>query len=221
MIDGARLRITYVTSSAFKAEENRILVERGTLSDGTRIADAFTFQIRKVPIKEILEVDLRTMVQAEVTQAYSQIRVPCVVEHAGLIFEQYRTQSYPGGLTKPMWDTLGDAFVAETQSAGRRATACAVVAYCDGAQVETFVGETEGTLSEVPRGSRTFYWDTVFVPDDPSGRASGLTYAEIVEATNLGLEYKVLNLSQSTKAMRSFLERLKEVGPSPLWAVRP
>ena len=40
-----------------------------------------------------------------------------------------------GGLTKPMWDTLLDRFVDETKSAGRHATARAVVAYCDGCNI--------------------------------------------------------------------------------------
>jgi inosine/xanthosine triphosphate pyrophosphatase family protein len=173
--------------------------------------------LRPVPIKEILEVDLQLMVQAEVTSAYSQIRIPCIVEHAGLIFEEYKKDSYPGGLTKPMWDTLKDRFVEETKSAGRRAIARAVIAYCDGKGVRTFVGETKGELASRPRGNRAFYWDTIFVPDDPTGRAAGKTYAEIAEDAALGLRYKVLELSQSGRAMLSFLEYLRKVGIAELW----
>ena len=79
------------------------------LEDGTPVTDIFDFHIRRVEIKEVLETDLRTMVMAEVTEAYSNIKVPCIVEHAGLIFDEYR--SYPGGLTKPMWDFLGEKFI--------------------------------------------------------------------------------------------------------------
>jgi inosine/xanthosine triphosphate pyrophosphatase family protein len=130
------------------------------------------------------------MVSAEVVSAYSQLKVPCIVEHAGLIFDEYRDRSHPGGLTKPMWNTLADRFVAETGSAGRRAVARAVIAYCDGKEVRTLIGEREGKIADEPRGSRKFYWDTVFVPDDPSRVSNNLTYAEIVETTSLGLEYK-------------------------------
>ena len=212
-----KLRVTYVTWSDFKAEENRIFVEKGILPNGRRVRDVAEFDIRPVPIKEILEVKLEVMVQAEVTSAYSQIRVPCVVEHAGLIFDDYRSKSYPGGLTKPMWDTLGDRFLEETRSAGRAATAKAVVAYCDGLTVRTFVGETTGRLADHPRGSRNFYWDTVFQPHDPDGKAVDMTYAEIAEGS-LGLEYKVVKLSQSSKAMASFLMYLGEVGRPALWS---
>src|SRR5437773_4332587 len=105
-----KIRIVYVTSSPYKVEENRSLVQHGRLSGGEAIVDVFEFEIRELPIKEVLEVDLDAMVMSEVTEAYSQIKVPCIVEHAGLVFEGYESQSYPGGLTKPMWNALGDKF---------------------------------------------------------------------------------------------------------------
>jgi inosine/xanthosine triphosphate pyrophosphatase family protein len=92
-----------------------------------------------------------------------------------------------------------------------------VIAYCDGKSVHTFVGETEGKLAESPRGRREFYWDTVFIPDDPHEVVSEMTYAEIVQDPNLGLEFKLKNFSQSAKAMRSFLEFLVAQGAPELW----
>ncbi len=154
------------------------------------------------------------MVMEEVTKAYSEIKVPCIVEHAGLIFDGH--DSYPGGLTKPMWNALNDRFIQETHSANRRATARAVVAYCDGKSVTTFVGETAGSIAAAPRGKREFYWDTVFVPDDPGGKAQNLTYAEIVENPALGLKYKMSHLSQSSRAMLKFLDFRLQFAPS-LW----
>src|SRR6266851_3800041 len=192
-------RIVYVTSSKFKIEENRIFSSEVRLGDGKLVADVCRFEIRQVPIKEVLEVDLAAMVMAEVSAAYSQVKVPCIVEHAGLVFEGYT--SYPGGLTKPMWDVLGDGFVSETRSSGRRALARAVVAYCEGQTIKTFVGETSGWIADTPRGKRDFYWDTVFVPDNPDGTPGNETYAEIVASGDRGLERKVVDLSQSTKAM--------------------
>lgn len=212
-----KTKIVYVTSSKFKVQENKMLMEKCKLSNGKLVKDLFEFEIREVSISEILEVDLCVMVQAEVTMAYSQIKVPCIVEHAGLIFKEYSKESYPGGLTKPMWNTLGDKFIEETKSAGRAAIARAVVAYCDGKSVKTFTGETKGKLANNPKGSRKFYWDTVFIPYDPSGKIKNKTYAEIVDDPSLGLECKITKFSQSKKAMLEFLEfRLKE-GPPELW----
>ena len=207
--------VNYVTSSDYKVEENKIFLQNCTLSDGSLVKDHFDFNYRKVQISEILEVDLRVMVQAEVTKAYSQIRVPCIVEHAGLIFEEYKNELYPGGLTKPMWNTLGDRFILETNSKDRNAIARAVIAYCNGKSVETFVGDTEGKLAESPRGSRKFYWDTVFIPNDP--KTNNKTYAEIVDDPNFGLDYKIKYLSQSTRAMLSFLEYLRSNPKTGLW----
>ncbi len=201
-----KLRITYVTSSTFKIAENEAFRRHAKLTNGMLVEDAFEFDIRQLPIKEVLEIDLTKMVTAEVVQAYGIIKIPCIVEHAGLVFEGY--DSYPGGLTKPMWNFLKDKFVSETRSAGRRAIARAAIAYCDGRSVETFSGETLGTISDGPRGSREFYWDTVFIPDavGSSAAVGSMTYAEIVDSPTLGLPYKMTKVSQSSRAMLQFLE---------------
>jgi inosine/xanthosine triphosphate pyrophosphatase family protein len=210
-----KIKVSYVTRNEFKIKENEVFRRCVKLEDGALVDEIFEFDIRRVPIKEVLEIDLREMVAAEVVEAYQKIRIPCIVEHAGLVFEEYDT--YPGGLTKPMWDFLKDRFVSETKSAGRRVKARAVVAYCDGRSVVTFVGETPGRISEGPRGSRQFYWDTVFIPDLPDGSSGSMTYAEIVEDKKLGLEYKMSELSQSTRAMVQFLKHRRTHSPH-LWA---
>jgi inosine/xanthosine triphosphate pyrophosphatase family protein len=210
-----KIHIVYVTSSEFKRKENEVFAEECLLGDGTPVHDRFEFEIRSVPIKEILEVNIETMVMEEVTKAYSEIKVPCIVEHAGLIFDGY--DSYPGGLTKPMWNALKERFIDETHSAKRPVIARAVVAYCDGKSVKTFVGETTGAVADSPRGKREFYWDTIFVPDDPSGKAQHMTYAEIVDDTRLGLKYKVVSLSQSSRAMLKFLAFRSDNSPD-LWS---
>lgn len=217
MTNVRKTTVIYVTSSPFKIEENRIFHDRCTLDDGTPVKDLFEFNVRKLQIGEMLEVNLEVLVQAEVVEAYRQVKRPCIVEHAGLIFDDYLPDSYPGGLTKPMWNTLRDRFLEETNSKGRRALARAVVAYCDGKQVQTFVGETSGVLAKRPSGKREFYWDTVFIPDDPSGKSTGKTFAEIVEDTSLGLEYKMVNLSQSGKAMLKLLSYLRTNPIADLW----
>lgn len=212
------INVVYVTSNDFKKTENKVLVEHCKLSSGQSVGDIFEFDIRQANIKEDLEVDLDAMVRSEVRKAYEQLRVPCIVEHAGLIFADYaESRSYPGGLTKAMWNVLGSDFVKETNSIDRRAIARAVVGYCDGLKIRTFLGETPGTIASEPRGERKFYWDTVFIPDVDQGNPDSLTYAEIAEHAKYGLEYKVSALSQSTKAMINFLDDCLRNGQSPLW----
>jgi hypothetical protein len=58
---------------------------------------------------------------------------------------------------------------------------------------------------------------TVFIPEDSSGRSQDLTYAEIVENTNPGLAHKMRELSQSSAAMKSFLEYRLQAGKPEPW----
>jgi inosine/xanthosine triphosphate pyrophosphatase family protein len=217
-MSAAPARIVYVTGSAFKRAENEILVEQVELSDGVLVKEIAEFDIRPVEIKETLEISIATMVEAEAKSAYAALKVPCLVEHAGLVFEEYaerpEDEQYPGGLTKPMWNALGEGFLDEVRGAGRRIVAKAVVGYCDGTKVHTFSGETAGCLAESPRGEREFYWDTVFVPDDQD-EPGNQTYAELVASRGLG--YKVRKLSQSTKAIVAFLEWYRQASSPLLW----
>jgi XTP/dITP diphosphohydrolase len=205
------IRINYVTSSKFKQDEILEFVESCSLTDGTTVKSIFDFHICPNTIHERLEVDIETIVKYEVKEAYSKIKIPCIVEHAGLIFDKYKSIGYPGGLTKPMWDTLKQDFLLETNSANHKVIAKAVIGYCDGKIIRTFKGETSGILSDSPRGNRKFYWDTVFIPD----QRLNLTYAEIVET--LGLKEKLVNYSQSAKALISFLEYIRSAGNNDFW----
>lgn len=203
--------INYVTSSKFKKAEIEVFFENCRLSDDTPVNNLFSYNIYENKIHERLEVDIEKMVRYEVKEAYSQVKVPCLVEHAGLIFDKYKNDKYPGGLTKPLWDTLREKFLTETNSANIPVTARAVVAYCDGKTIETFIGETKGVLSPIPRGERKFYWDTIFIPDVELG----MTYAEIVQES--GLSEKMIKYSQSAKALLAFLEYLRKKGKGDLW----
>lgn len=207
----AMIRVNYVTSSDYKAKEIDEFVNSCFLSDGSPIRGNFDFRLYANSIHERLEVDIETMVKYEVREAYNKIKIPCIVEHAGLIFDKYKVIGYPGGLTKPMWNTLKQDFLLETNSKNIEVIARAVIGYCDGKNIKTFIGETKGVLSDKPRGSWNFYWDTVFIPDTSTNQ----TYAEIVE--NFGLKEKLIKYSQSAKALISFLEYIKSNGVDEFW----
>ncbi len=211
-------KVRYATSSSFKREEIGKLISftliDGSGTDSVKVGDRFEFEFLSVETDEPLERDLERMVKHKVRSAYRHILAPCVVEHAGLILEKFADQNYPGGLTQAMWDAIeGEGFVKSLSWAGDLAIARAVVGYCDGLRVLTFVGETRGALVAVPRGARRFYWDTVFCPDD----GEGLTYAEISE--QYGVDRKVA-LSQSTKAMMACLRYLHR-GPASMFPDMP
>jgi inosine/xanthosine triphosphate pyrophosphatase family protein len=195
------IHIVYCSWSEFKKEEWSLAQKEHELTSipNRKLGDVFELEFRNVPTHEPLLCDLEQMVRHKAASAYREVRAPCIVEHAGLILEGYEANSYPGGLTQPMWDALGaELFVASCTPLATRAIARAVIGYCDGMSVQTFVGETAGALSPLPRGAREFYWDTVFCPDGFGNQ----TYAEIAAG---GLSAK-LSVSQSIKALKKFME---------------
>jgi XTP/dITP diphosphohydrolase len=195
--------IVYCSWSEFKKEEWSVARNAIELiaRPGCTLGQVFDLEFRNVPTTEPLLCDLEAMVRAKAESAYQAVRVPCIVEHAGLILRGYENKSFPGGLTQPMWDALGaERFVASCAALAIHATARAVIGYCDGLVIKTFVGETTGSLAEKPKGRRSFYWDTVFCPDGFGDK----TYAEIVRDDGSGLVEK-LKISQSIKALQEFM----------------
>lgn len=204
-----KIPIIYATMSKYKQEEVGHICQTTSIryNDNGKIrtslvGDLFDFQFRKFTGTEILECDLVEMVKHKAIEAYKEHQVPCIVEHAGLLFDGLINQNYPGGLTQPMWDAIGDnKFIEHAHAISKDAIARAVIGYCNGMDVKTFVGETKGTISAAPSGSRGFYWDTVFCPNGMGGK----TYADICDDPSLGIPKKV-ELSQSAKALLEFLE---------------
>src|SRR4051794_11379712 len=126
------VKVIYCSWSPFKKEEWDAAKGVFELS-GEKLGRLFDLEFRDVPTSEPLLCDLETMVRFKVESAYRNVRVPCIVEHAGLVLDGYQAKSFPGGLTQPMWDALGaDRFVASCSPLTNRATARAVVGYCDG-----------------------------------------------------------------------------------------
>jgi XTP/dITP diphosphohydrolase len=200
----SKIGVVYCSWSEYKKEEWNAIKDVFELDSRptAKLGQLFDLEFRDVPTPEPLLCDLEKMVRSKVDSAYRAVRVPCIVEHAGLILEGYESESFPGGLTQPMWDALGaQLFVASCSPLTRRAIARAVIGYCDGMSIETFVAETTGSFSDMPKGSRTFYWDTVFCPDGFGNK----TYAEIVGDDRKGLIEK-LTVSQSIKALKKFMQ---------------
>lgn len=212
-----RITIFYATRSPFKKEELDIIASEVDFTDALgkrhRIGELVDFRVSDIRTDEPLEIDLNEMVRHKVRSAYRGLLAPCIVEHAGLILDAHSATGFPGGLTQPMWDALTvSEFLARTGSAGEGATARAVVGFCDGMRVNTFIGDTHGTLAMAARGSRDFYWDPIFCPDGGGGK----TYAEITESGADGLKQKLL-ISQSAKALSEFASFLARQDDSGLF----
>jgi XTP/dITP diphosphohydrolase len=198
-------KIVYCSSSKWKKEEWEV-ARHFEYEPGITAESVIDFEFRKVSTQEPLLRKIEDMVREKAISAYKATLVPCVVEHAGLILDGYEAVAFPGGLTQPMWDALGaENFVASCAVLSSQAVARAVIGYCDGAEIRTFVGETRGTLRGRPAGNRGFYWDPVFCPDGFGGK----TYAEMAEV-NLADKLKI---SQSIKALWKFIDYCKDKAP--------
>jgi len=200
----SKIALLYATKSEFKRQEIKQVMAtsffRNQNGDDQIVGDKFEFEFSDVKTDEPLEVDLAKMVRHKAVSAYKALLTPCLVEHAGIILEEYASEGFPGGLTQPMMDSLqAEAFVKRMSCADEKAIARAVFGYCDGMSVQIFVGDTHGTIAAVPKGERKFYWDTIFSPAGYGGK----TYAEITSTQGIAEKMKV---SQSFRALKQFLE---------------
>lgn len=186
------MKIFFVTVNDFKAKE----VQQYLASTGLEL------HVVKYRIQEILNIDLKVIVQDKVLKAYRELGRPCVVEHGGLLIDALG--GLPGGLSKVVWDTVGEK-ICSFLSVGdpRHATAQSVIGYCDGRRVHLHVGETRGTLAQRAAGDYLFQWDPVFIPDGQSK-----TYAE------LGFPEKG-KYSQAAKAWAGLVSQLKATRLAP------
>src|SRR4051794_4910504 len=106
----AKIVVLYCSSSPFKKQEWEAIKSHFSLPDAegvpTPLYQLFDLQFQGASLREPLLCDLRAVVREKAISAYEAVRVPCIVEHAGLIFDHLSTHNYPGGLTQPMWDAL-------------------------------------------------------------------------------------------------------------------
>ncbi len=147
------------------------------------------------PITEILSDNLEEVILNKAAQAYKKADVPVIVEH-GAIFIDY-LQGYPGALSKPMWDLLGERICdLVPKDEKRTAMAASAVCYCDGMKRVHVIESTPGFLSVKGKGKHGFQWDPVFIP-----LGQKQTYAEMT--TKEKLKY-----SQAAKAYNKLRMKL-------------
>ena len=88
---------------------------------------------------------------------------------------------FPGGLTQIFWDKLQADKFSEIVSkmSDQTVEAKTVIGYCTGKKIYKFEGVIKGKISDLPKGSKDFQWDCVFIPDGYSQ-----TFAEMGDRKN-------------------------------------
>jgi XTP/dITP diphosphohydrolase len=156
----------------------------------------FELNFLRTPIIEILSDDVVQVIKAKAAEAYNRCRVPVIVEHGSLCIDYFN--NFPGALSKPMWDLMGDRIcklIPDGES--RNAKAISGVCYCDGKKRHVSIGETIGEIAREGRGTNGFQWDPIFIP-----RGETKTYAEMDQSEKL-------KFSQATKAYNNLIRELR------------
>ena len=183
----------FISTNSFKAEEVTNFFKSSILKNNIELK-----VISDISINEIMDLELEPIVKDKLLKAYKNLGQPCVVEHGALHIEYLKR--LPGGLSKVVWDTLGEQIceLLPCDINKRKATAKSVVAYCDGMNVHLFTGETEGYIAEKAKEGRAFQWDPIFIPNGETK-----TYSEF------GINEKMTH-SQAIKAWKKLIDFLND-----------
>lgn len=117
----------------------------------------------KLDLEEIQSLDLKTIVEHKVRQAYAILQKPVIVEDVSLEF--LALGGLPGPFIRYFVDNVPfERICAMVDGADRRAIAKCVFGYFDGEQLELFEGGMNGEVAHEPAGERGFGWDRIFIP---------------------------------------------------------
>lgn len=175
------MEIRFVSGNQFKIDETKEIM----LGSGI---DIIPFNTK---IEELQTLDVKSLVKDKLMKAFGLIGRPLFVEHTGLYIKYLN--NFPAGLTQIFWDSLEADKFAELVGKLPDTTVLAktIIGYCNGMQIHYFEGEVSGNIVDVPRGSRDFQWDCVFLP-----KGESLTFAEMGFAKN--------NISMRKQALEEF-----------------
>ncbi len=131
----------------------------------------------EIDLPEIQSLDPREVIRAKLDAALAHHPGPFIVEDTSLTV--HCMNGLPGTLIKWFLETIGAAGVARiAESFGdARATACTMIGYADGKNVEFFQGVVHGTVV-APRGVTGFGWDVIFIPEGHDRTFAEMTVEE-------------------------------------------
>lgn len=123
-----------------------------------------TIQHQKVELDELQSLDLHTIVDHKVRQAYQAVGSPVLVEDVALEFTALGR--FPGTFIKFLVDEVQfETICRMLDGLSRDAVARCVFGYFDGKEVVFFEGSLKGSISEHPAGDNGFGWDKIFIPE--------------------------------------------------------
>ena len=167
------------------------------IAEAKRILEAAHVEIlgTEFPIEELQTKDTRNLVKDKALKAFRIYAGPLLVEHTGLYMKQLN--DLPGGLTQIFWDALQAERFCELfgHDKDNSVEAKTVLCYVDGFKCHFFEGSITGKIADVPRGSRDFQWDCIFIPNGETQ-----TFAEMGDKKN--------DISMRRRALDEFVKIL-------------
>lgn len=119
---------------------------------------------QKVELDEMQSLDLHTVVEHKVKQAYAAIQKPVLVEDVSLEF--CALGRLPGTFIRFFMDEMPAARICQLlDNLDRQAIARCMFGYYDGNELRFFEGRLDGTIAIEPAGQNGFGWDTIFIPE--------------------------------------------------------
>lgn len=153
----------------------------------------------KLDLDELQSLDLHTIVEHKVRQAYDILKKPVLVEDASLTFTAMGR--LPGTFIKWFIEEIGcDGLRALAHSLpSQQAVGRVCYGYYDGDTVRFFDGEMHGRIAAEARGTGGFGFDPIFIND-----GYDITRAEMDEATYAESSYR----TDALKKLKPFLDSL-------------
>ena len=150
--------------------------------------------------------DLEAIATARVLEAYRRLETPCFLENTGLWLWEH--EGAPGASFKRTWRELGEEGFA-ARFGGARGVARVVVALAESsapADVRLFTGSITGSLLRAPRGTGSYGWDRLWVPDGydrtlgwTHSCGSGESIARIVSGPQPEVNFASVGLTTRTR----------------------
>jgi non-canonical purine NTP pyrophosphatase (RdgB/HAM1 family) len=155
---------------------------------------------QKVELEELQSLDLHKIVEHKVRQAYDVVKKPVIVEDVSLEFTALG--GLPGPFIKFFIETSGAEVCCRMLDGftDRSATIRCTFGYYDGKKVEFFDSVMPGTISQEPKGSNGYGFDSIFVQD-----GYDVTRAEMTPDVN---EQTYCDVMKPFTALRQFLTSL-------------
>lgn len=155
-------KLYFITGNAKKAVEAQDILE-------------FPIEVKKLEIEEIQSFDIEEVAWYKAQEAFKILRKPLIIDDAGFFVDAWN--GFPGPFIKFLLKSGGSNLLLRMleQEKERGVYSRAVVAFHDGKEIHTFLGEVKGIVSPEIRGDGAKEdWDPIFIPEGQK-----LTYAQM------------------------------------------